>query len=106
VISGGSNNLICAGACNSAIVGGDGNIMNGQCSTIIGGVGNTVNHNLAAVFGNGITTAAAGTMHVGNLWLQPGVYNTFVGVAPPFTFPLGTVYVDIAGGANLMRVQG
>ncbi len=90
---------------NSAVVGGDSNIMNGQCSTIIGGVGNTVNHNLAAVFGNGITTAAAGTMHVSNLWLQPGVYNTFVGVAPIGTFPPGTVYVDITGANNILRVQ-
>lgn len=89
----------------NSVIGGDSNIMNGQCSTIIGGTGNTVNHNLAAVFGNGITTAAAGAMHVSNLWLQPGVYNTFVGVAPIGTFPPGTVYVDITGANNVLRVQ-
>ena len=105
-IGGGSSNVICAGATHSSILGGDSNTVNAACATVIGGSGNTVTHNYAAVFGNGISSVAAGTLHLSNLWLEPGGYNTFVGIAPTGTFPLGTIYVDTTIGLGApLRVQ-
>ena len=103
-IGGGSNNVICAGACHSSILGGDSNTVNAACATVIGGSGNTVTHNYAAVFGNGISSAVAGTMHINNLWLDPATYNTYPGIAPFFFFPLGTIYADTSAG-YVLRVQ-
>ncbi len=86
-------------------MGGDSNTVNAACATVIGGSGNTVTHNYAAVFGNGINSAVAGTMHINNLWLDPATYNTWIGIAPPFTFAPGTIYVDVSVGNGYLRVQ-
>ena len=64
VIGGGEKNTINVGAQHSFIGGGIGNTVNANCGAVLGGQGNTVNHAYAAVFGNGLATAAPDMLHV------------------------------------------
>jgi len=85
VIGGGQENTISAGAQHSFIGGGISNVINASCGAILGGQNNTVNHAYAAVFGNGISSAAADTFHVSCL---NAVNTPNSGLGP---FPAGTI---------------
>lgn len=104
-IVGGCENAINAGGIGSFIGGGSGNTISGACSAILGGSGNS-DGGLAyvGIFGQGITAVANGHFHVNNLWMAPATYNTYAGVAPGGTFPLGTIYADTTAN-NTLRIQ-
>ncbi len=105
-IGGGESNVISSGFSHSAVVGGIGNTVTGHCSVILGGSGNAVSHDYAAVFGNGVSSVANGTMHVNNLWMDPGSICSYPGIAPFLTFPSGTIYVDtVTPGLPLRLAQ-
>ena len=104
LIGGGKNNSI-KNSC-AVIVGGANNAVSGAYSVILGGSGNTVSaaYSYAGVFGQNIAAVASNTLHAESLWLKPGSYLTYAGVAPPTTFPMGTIYADSSSG-YLLRIQ-
>jgi hypothetical protein len=88
-IAGGCFNRIDADI--SSIAGGQNNKVSADCSAILGGQNNTVNvgHVFSAVFGNGLNSVAANTLHIACL--------NAIGT-PAFGgggFPAGTVYYAI-----------
>jgi len=66
--------------------------------------GNTVSHSYSAAFGNGISSVAANTFHIACLYMKPGTYSCYSGVALSGTFPKGTVYADTSSG-YLLRIK-
>ena len=70
----------------SSITGESGNTIynNIRSSARLGGAGNTLKHNCAAVFGVGITTLAANTLHVNRL--NANSISAFG------SYPAGTIY--------------
>jgi hypothetical protein len=78
-----------------------------NCSAILGGFNNNANHPFSAVFGNGITTVAANTMHLNNLWVcgGPAVGATTATFRNLPTMPggaSGTLWVD---AGNFVKIN-
>jgi hypothetical protein len=81
------------------------NSVSGTYSAILGGSGNSDGgFSYAGVFGQGITAVAANTFHIECLYMKPGVYPCYYGIAISGTYPLGTVYADTCSG-YLLRIQ-
>jgi hypothetical protein len=107
-IVGGEDNLLAGGdQRHSFIGGGHGNVISGRCSAILGGQGNNVTHNFAAAFGNGINSVANDMFHVSCLNAvnspalagQPPGTLTFINVTAAMVgvgFPAGARIAMIA----------